>query len=299
MRLPKVSIFAMFIVGFPFEGPSRRLARSGQMSEGHAAGPRGRRADQSAAPVRQWPTLSCCRRCYCCKTKSTDITKSGARSGIYCTMVLPIPWYLSVHHARRTNWLAMRSCEPNRREVADIRGSFRRPRTSRNCAFRKPGLLWRCASFRSPAKGGAHWRRGPPATDVPAPFMHLLNFTGRESATRTEAAKIDGLTLHIVRDRVLKFNAHGPAGLIDRKAPGQAPRLNDTHRAGPIPAIHGVVRWRIVDPMDLGGIPRRRRQAGVEPRTARHRRSQTFGSSSPSVLGWPGQPRLAHIPALA
>jgi hypothetical protein len=54
---------------------------------------------------------------------------------------------------------------------------------------------------------------------------------------------------------VVKFNAQGPDGLIDRKAPGQPPRLNDVHRAalaaiiesGPIPAIHGVVRWRIVD----------------------------------------------------
>ncbi len=134
-------------------------------------------------------------------------------------------------------------------------------------------------------QGPRHWRRGPPATDVPTPSMDFLNFTGRESTTRTEAAKIGGLTLRIVRDRVLKFNAHGLAGLIDRKAPGQARRLNDTHRAGPIPVIHGVVRWRIVDPMDLGGIPRNHRQAAVEPRTARHRRSQTFGSSSPSVLG--------------
>ena len=76
-----------------------------------------------------------------------------------------------------------------------------------------------------------------------------------EGATRTEAAKIGGVTLQIVRDWVVKFNAHGPAGLIDRKAPGQPPRLNDAHRAaliaiiesGPIPAVHGVVRWRIVD----------------------------------------------------
>jgi transposase len=53
----------------------------------------------------------------------------------------------------------------------------------------------------------------------------------------------------------MKFNADGPEGLIDRKAPGQPPRLNDGHRAalaailesGPIPAVHGVVRWRIVD----------------------------------------------------
>ena len=76
-----------------------------------------------------------------------------------------------------------------------------------------------------------------------------------EGATRTEAAKIGGVTLQIVRDWVLKFNARGPDGLIDRKAPGQRPRLNDAQRAalaaivesGPIPAVHGVVRWRIID----------------------------------------------------
>ena len=76
-----------------------------------------------------------------------------------------------------------------------------------------------------------------------------------EGATRTQAARIGGVTLQIVRDWVLKFNAQGPEGLIDRKPPGQPSRLNDTHRAalaaiiesGPIPAVHGVVRWRVVD----------------------------------------------------
>ena len=76
-----------------------------------------------------------------------------------------------------------------------------------------------------------------------------------EGATRTEAAKIGGVTLQIVRDWVLKFNARGPDGLLDRKAPGRRPRLNEAQRAalaaivesGPIPAVHGVVRWRIVD----------------------------------------------------
>src|SRR5271154_3364392 len=76
-----------------------------------------------------------------------------------------------------------------------------------------------------------------------------------DGATRTEAAKIGGVGLLVVRDWVLKFNVHGPDGLIDRKAPGQRSRLNDQHRAalaailesGPIPAVHGVVRWRIVD----------------------------------------------------
>ena len=76
-----------------------------------------------------------------------------------------------------------------------------------------------------------------------------------DGATRTEAARVGGVTLQIVRDWVLRFNAEGPDGLIDRKAPGQPSRLNDAHRAalaaavesGPTPAIHGVVRWRLVD----------------------------------------------------
>ena len=58
-----------------------------------------------------------------------------------------------------------------------------------------------------------------------------------------------------MRDWVVRFNALGPEGLIDRKPPGLPSKLNDTHRAalvavierGPIPAIHGVVRWRLVD----------------------------------------------------
>jgi len=76
-----------------------------------------------------------------------------------------------------------------------------------------------------------------------------------EGGTRTEAARIGGVTLQIVRDWVVKFNAHGPEGLIDRKPPGQPSRLTDAHRTalmalideGPIPSVHGVVRWRLVD----------------------------------------------------
>lgn len=76
-----------------------------------------------------------------------------------------------------------------------------------------------------------------------------------EGATRTEAAKIGRVTLQIVCDWVLKFNTHNPDGLLNRKAPGQPPRLKDEHltaftrmiESGPIPAIRGVVRWRLVD----------------------------------------------------
>lgn len=76
-----------------------------------------------------------------------------------------------------------------------------------------------------------------------------------EGATRSEAARIGGVTLQIVRDWVVRFNASGANGLINRKAPGQPSRLKDEHRKalatiieqGPVPAIHGVVRWRVID----------------------------------------------------
>ena len=76
-----------------------------------------------------------------------------------------------------------------------------------------------------------------------------------EGGSRTQAAEVGGVTVQIVRDWVVKFNEHGPDGLIDRKAPGQPSRLDNTHRAalaaivesGPIPAVHGVARWRIID----------------------------------------------------
>ena len=76
-----------------------------------------------------------------------------------------------------------------------------------------------------------------------------------DGGSRTEAAAIGGVTLQVVRDWVLRFNARGADGLIDRKAPGKPSLLNATHRSalaaviesGPIPAVHGVVRWRIID----------------------------------------------------
>ena len=76
-----------------------------------------------------------------------------------------------------------------------------------------------------------------------------------DGGTRTDAARIGGVGLQTVRDWVLAFNADGPAGLIDGKAPGKPTKLNDDQRqalarlveSGPIPAIHGVVRWRLRD----------------------------------------------------
>ena len=104
--------------------------------------------------------------------------------------------------------------------------------------------------------------------------------------------RIGGVTLQIVRDWVVRFNAHGPEGLLDGKAPGQPSKLTDEHRqrlsamveSGPIPAVHGVVRWRLVDLMqwlweefricDL--------QADAEPRAAGAGLSQALGPPAPS-----------------
>ncbi len=73
--------------------------------------------------------------------------------------------------------------------------------------------------------------------------------------SRTEAARIGGVRLQTVRDWVLALNAEGPAGLINGKATGNRPLLNNEQRRvlmrlveeGPIPAAHGVVRWRLID----------------------------------------------------
>ena len=74
-----------------------------------------------------------------------------------------------------------------------------------------------------------------------------------EGAARTEAAKIGGVTLQIVRDWVMKFNAHGPDGLVDKKAPGQAPRLSDTHRA----ALVKVIECAGVSSISASGFSKR------------------------------------------
>lgn len=76
-----------------------------------------------------------------------------------------------------------------------------------------------------------------------------------EGGTRSDAAVLGGVGLQTVRDWVLRFNAAGPGGLIDVLPPGRIPLLNDDQRqalaqiveSGPIPASHGVVRWRLID----------------------------------------------------
>jgi transposase len=76
-----------------------------------------------------------------------------------------------------------------------------------------------------------------------------------DGGRRGAAAELGGVGLQVIRDWVLRFNAEGPGGLIDRKAPGRPPKLDDSQRQvlarrvddGPIAAVDGVVRWRLKD----------------------------------------------------
>ena len=76
-----------------------------------------------------------------------------------------------------------------------------------------------------------------------------------DGGSRSDAARLGNVTLQIVRDWVMRFNARGPDGLINGKAPGHPSRLNDQQRAalaqaierGPTPYLDGVVRWRLCD----------------------------------------------------
>ena len=76
-----------------------------------------------------------------------------------------------------------------------------------------------------------------------------------DGVSREGAAKIGGMDRQTLRDWVIRFNEQGADGLINIPSPGMPPKLNARHKAflagivaaGPIPAIHGVVRWRACD----------------------------------------------------
>jgi transposase len=76
-----------------------------------------------------------------------------------------------------------------------------------------------------------------------------------DGASREDAAKIGGMDRQTLRDWVIRFNEQGPDALVNIPSPGVPPKLGKKHRAflarlveeGPIPAVHGVVRWRACD----------------------------------------------------
>ena len=76
-----------------------------------------------------------------------------------------------------------------------------------------------------------------------------------DGASREEAATAGGMDRQTLRDWVIRFNEQGADGLVNLPSPGAPGKLNDEHKAflariveeGPIPAVHGVVRWRACD----------------------------------------------------
>lgn len=76
-----------------------------------------------------------------------------------------------------------------------------------------------------------------------------------DGTSREEAAKIGGMDRQTLRDWVIRFNQQGADGLVNIPSPGVPSKLAAEHRAflvrlveeGPIPAVHGVVRWRACD----------------------------------------------------
>jgi transposase len=134
-------------------------------------------------------------------------------------------------------------------------------------------------------------RRAAKATRDAAQGRRLLALAEiYDGGSRTDAARIGDVGLQTIRDWVLAFNREGPAGLVNGKAPGQPSKLNDAQRRalarmvedGPIPALHGVVRWRLRDlawwiheefriSLDETTVGRELRQLGFRKLSARPR----------------------------
>src|SRR6185503_3813777 len=103
---------------------------------------------------------------------------------------------------------------------------------------------------------GAEIRRLAKRTKDAAQARRLLAVAAiLDGASRVAAAKTGGMDRQTLRDWVIRFNEQGPDGLTNIPSPGVPPKLDAGHRAflgrlveeGPIPAIHGVVRWRACD----------------------------------------------------
>jgi transposase len=136
-----------------------------------------------------------------------------------------------------------------------------------------------------------------------------------DGGKRKDAARIGDVGLQVVRDWVLRFNGKGPDGLIDGKSTGQPCKLNDEQRqslavlveAGPIPAIHGVVRWRRADlvqwifqeyglSLEVSSVGRELRALGfvkLSPRPRHHGQNEfaveAFKKTSPPIWQRSGQ----------
>ena len=135
-----------------------------------------------------------------------------------------------------------------------------------------------------------------------------------DGGARRAAAQVGGVGLQAVRDWMLRFNANGPEGLLDGRAPGPRAVLGSEHKQAlaeiieqdPIPASHGATRWRIVDLMqwlfDKYGVSvskqtlsRDLRAMGYRKLTARPWRHAQGADAIDVLRGFPAQ--LAAIEA--
>ena len=102
-----------------------------------------------------------------------------------------------------------------------------------------------------------------------------------DGGSRTDAARIGDVGPRTVRDWVPRFNARGPAGLIDGKAPGNASKLDDARRRALADIVSAArsprsTRWC------GGGLPVSRIGSGRSSasRSARPRRAANCGRSA-------------------
>lgn len=153
--------------------------------------------------------------------------------------------------------------------------------------------------LRADFTGDALRRRAKASGDADQTRRLLALAAIYDGGSRTQAAKIGGVGLQIVRDWVVRFNAEGPSGLVNRKAPGKTPLLSTEIRAalaraveaGPKPYLDGVVRWRLDD---LGqwlweehGVSVSRQTLGRELRAMGYRklsaRPQAYGQDAQAI----------------
>jgi transposase len=99
-----------------------------------------------------------------------------------------------------------------------------------------------------------------------------------EGTSRAEAARSMGMDRQTLRDWVHRFDAAGPMGLVDRKAPGRQRLLGPRQQqelarcleSGPELAQDGVVRWRLADLCALSALLTSRRGIGQSPMVEDH-----------------------------
>ena len=76
-----------------------------------------------------------------------------------------------------------------------------------------------------------------------------------DGVSRAEAARLCGMDRQALRDAVVRFNAEGLGGLVDRPRPGREPRLSEGEQAalaglilrGPRPEQSGLSSWTLAD----------------------------------------------------